>query len=878
MEKKSKNATKKEEAIEINKKYKKKESPYKSKKYLKDNYNKENALSFNFYDEILEELSKKKANKLDINDVQEEDKEIREIYSIIQDKKIINEIHNLLSLFKKTKMNEFLKSDLLFTGLEIDDLTNYMISFISLYSFNLNKFIYSYGDPGENIYLILKGKVGLFNLIQTEELLSSEEYYLYLYNQYNIFRELIIGYNQRNKTNNININEFTDINLLIDNVNKNKNFFPLYSLDDIPDLNKIILSIKLYIQFLENRKEKISDFYKKLKIPFEYMNFDKFLKRQISLNTFIEELSKNIKDREKYYMKYLGKDEKYKVKIFKFVKYNDLKEYCYFGNFEINDTKPIRKDYALSESDSNILLLINKKEYSKIVNKLQKEKRKKEIDFLYNNFFFKTINRIYFETKIFIKFKIDQFYKGHILVNQDEKINKFIFMKEGIIKSSINNISLLEFPQKIRNLYDFIIKKAKEYEIDLKTLIDFDIKLTQKTNLKYELIKDVLNKKQNFTITKTEKGIIGDYEYFFKVPSFITSTVISKNNLIFFYDFENFKIVNNEFHAFKENLKKISFYKLKSILKRMISIYNSFFSFNMKIIEDKLIDNGFEVKENKIKDKDILINLNNSTEIKKKLISTTNISRNQKVNINNFFNAKNINYISKYDEVEENSKNKAKINNLFSTTNLNTKKLNNYKYFHSLKNKKNKYQNKLLLNKGKTINNDGKIFRSLNFSFKKIRKNLLNKNLKFNNNENIKKGKVYPNNSDSETDESNINNMKLGRQMKEKILDIFLPPLSKTIKIKIWNIENRKINIDRHLTRHALHTINSINNTSLGHTDENNIDEKLLSNFYFEKSNKSKSTNIKKAQILLLKNRNKKAKLILQKKIDSEYFLDEDIF
>ena len=42
----------------------------------------------------------------------------------------------------------------------------------------------------------------------------------------------------------------------------------------------------------------------------------------------------------------------------------------------------------------------------------------------------------------------------------------------------------------------------------------------QKTNLKYELIKDVLNKKQNFTITKAEKGIIGDYEYFFKVPSF----------------------------------------------------------------------------------------------------------------------------------------------------------------------------------------------------------------------------------------------------------------------------------------------------------------------------------------------------------------------
>ena len=114
--------------------------------------------------------------------------------------------------------------------------------------------------------------------------------------------------------------------------------------------------------------------------------------------------------------------------------------------------------------------------------------------------------------------------------------------------------------------------------------------------------------------------------------------------------------------------------------------------------------------------------------------------------------------------------------------------------------------------------------------------------------------------------------------MKNKILDIFLPPLSKNINFRESNIDNQTKNINRHLTRYALYTINSINNISLGHTDENNIDKKLLSNFNFKKSTKSKSINIKRAQILLLKNRDKKAKLILQRKNVLNNFIDEDIF
>jgi len=874
MEKRNKNVTQTEESAEKdNKGQVKFGSPYIHKKMLRDNYNNQIIMTPKIYIEIQEELSRKKENNLDIEYLEEEgNKEIKEIYNIIYNK---SKFSNLLPLFKKTKIHEFLKSDLLFTGLEVDDLINYMNPYMSLNLYDLNEFIYSYNDPGENIYLILKGEVGLYKLIETEEMYTSEDYYFYLYDQYITYKKLISPNIEGNQINILDIDDFIDIDSLISNANRNKQVFPLYAIDDIPELNKIIFSIKLYVQFLENKKGKITDLYRQYKIPFEYLNCDKLIKNQMSINSFIEDLSKIIKDREKFYMKYLGKEEKYKVKIDKFVKYQNLKEYSYFGNFEIIDTKPTRKDYAISERDSTILLLINKKDYSKIVNKSQKERRKKEIDFLHNNFFFKYINRAYFESKIFIKYEIDKFFRGHVLSHQGEKMNNFIFIEEGLIKFSIEDISLLEFPQRIRTLYDFILKKAKELDFDLKTLIDFDVKLKQKTSLKYELIEETLKQKQNFTISKTEKGLIGEYEYFFNIPSFITSTVISKNNRIFFYDFKNFKKVNDETHAFNENLKKISFYKLKSILKRMISMYNSYFSISIKMIEAKLENRNLEELENYIKDNKR--NLNNSIESEKKYSSPINKFRNKKINMDNFFSSINESLNSKYNNENSNSKNKKNKNNIFSKKNVTGKTLYNIKHSYNLNDitNRNKNKNKMALSLGKIDNKPLSLFYSINTSFKKLKEIIPIKKLKFKNDENTQTDRILNNNSNKDDVKYN-DKLKNKKQVSNKVLDIFLPPLSenaKTIKPKI-----EKRNVNKYLIRHALHTFNSINNTSLGHTEKNNVDEKLLTNINFKKSKKSNNLDIKNAQILLLKKRDKKAKLILQKKNEFEYFIDEDIF
>ena len=873
MEKRNKNET---ISIEENKEGNKKKNKISSPKNNKNNLK-------------IDELAKNKNHDLNLETIDECDEEIKELFEALQSEKnnstyLMKQF--ILPLFDKTNIKGFLKSDLLFTYMNINDLIYFTVPYIALKKYNQYDFIYSYNEPGEFIYLILRGNIGLYHIIETEEMFTSDEYYYYLYCKYLQYKQILLKQFNESNNKNIDINEFIDKDLLINNINYNKNIFPFHSVEDISELNKIIFLNKLYILFLENKSKKTYELFKKFNIPMSFLNFDKFIRKKISYNKFMEDLSKSIKEREKFYIKYLSKDEKYKVKIIKFVKYQNLSQNNYFGNFEMIDTRPLRNEYAISENpERTILLAINKKEYSKVVNRSRKEIRKKEIDFLYNNFFFKTIHRHYFETKVYIKYKIDQFSSGQILSNQGEKMHNFIFIEDGQIELTINDISLEELPDKIKTLYDFIIKKARDLEEDPKEIIDFDIKLNQRTNLKYNLIKDALRQKQNFTISKTVKGMIGDYEYFFRVPSFITSTVSNKNNRLFFYDFSNFKKVNEETHAFNEILKRISFYKLKTILKRMIAIYNSSFSYTMKTIENKINDNSITLnsEENRLN-----INVNNSIENEKNFRPQINIFRKKRININKFMKAMNsINENQNRYNIETlNSNNKNNnLNNLFSKSRNIGKTLYNIKYHHNINKSENKnhnpnlisFNNRNIFNRNITLTNNS-LDNSFNNNFKKRlsnKKMIFNKFLTLTNNQ-ISKNSSKENNENSESKK----NIKSNELPKNKILDIFLPPLLEKTENSKKESKSIKINIKNNVIRYAFETANGINNISLGHKDKNNNDNLCLTNYNFKDQKKSKSVNIKKAQILLLKNRDKKAKLIAKRRNESEldYFIYEDIF
>ena len=671
----------------------------------------------------------------------------------------------------------------------------------------------------------------------------------------------------------------------------NTEVYPLNSFDDIEDLQSIIIEIKLYIKLVENRPNReIKEMFEQFNVPLTYLDYDKLLKNDITKYNYIQKLSKKIKQRDQFYMKFLGKGTEYKVKLIKYKKVENLKPYSYFGNFEMIDTKPIRVDMARCESDCIILMAFNKKAYSKVINIIQKERREEEITFLHNNFYFKNVNKFYFEAKMFIKYKINNYLKGNILINQGDKINNFIFVREGTIETSINNISLLELANKVKDLQEFIIAKGKEYDVNTKDIIDSELSLNHKTNLQLELIEGILKQKQNFILSITEKGCFGEYEYFFGIPSFVTETIISKNGKVYFYDYKNFKKVNEEVHAFNEILKETSFSKLKSLLKRMITIYNSYFQFNMKQVEmkllenEKIINNVNSTNSNSIKTE---TNFNyNYEQQKKNFSSPITLFKKKAINIFNIINTNN-DYNNNKDSIEKNSSiNKIREFNNFSHDIRKIKKFrkNTLSQIKVFKPKKdyNSLRNKIInlkihSNKKEKTNisiND----RSNDNSFKDKKMLSLSKNPK-SKSINILKKKNQIN---------HLNNIILKTETpQKKQFNVFLPPLS-TLENKIKNqnqkesSKNEKLKINFHLFKHSISIANSINDASLGHKDNfyvNNLNNLGLSNIENKKSNdfckKARSINVKRAQINIIKNRSIKMKQIM-KKFNEENNLNDD--
>ena len=870
----------------------------------KESPKKRNSVYSKVYTDMMEKMSFRIAQNFSISDI--DDTEIRNLFYLIQRPSKLRkrkDNNDILIFLLKTKLKENLKSDLLYTDYNLDTLFSFIHPYISGNAYSNGEIIYSYGEEAENLYVLLKGRIGLYKFVSTEVHLSCEDYYSLLCDQFNHFK-ITLDECKDKKDIFEEEKEYSDVDLLLKMVNKNKEIYPLFSFDDIEDLKKIMTDIKLYLILIENRPGNINDIYIKFNMPLAYLDYDKLLQKEITAKDFAQSLKKKIKKREKFYMKYLGKNDESSVTIMKYVKTKNLKPFDYFGNFEMINTRPSRTDTARAESDFTILMTINKKTYSKNINGIQKEKREKEISYLHNGFYFKMINRVYFEKKLFTHYRIDNFFKGTVLINQGEKANKFIFIREGMVETSINNISLLELANKIIELKDFIHKKAKEHNINVKDVIDFDINLNQKTTLKYEVVEGIIKQKQNFIFSISERGSFGDYEYYFDTPSLITATLTSKESKIYFYEYENFKRINDEVHSLNESLRSISFSKLKSILKRMISIYNSNFNLNITQLESKIKDN-----EDKLKKIDSTNYANNDNDLYSHLIlerekhfcSPITLFKKSNVNIFNLINKKNNEYTIGREYLDKHRiLKKNKINSYLS---FNFEKTGN---FNERRNKKDHLKNEYnaFMKKVFNLEQNKKIVNSNSFSSDKIsieNESVLNsfkdKKIFFMKSKNSKNS-IFSKNKNSKKE---LKPLKTENSEKRKLFDVFLPPLlteENTKKLNKTKDEKELIktqtvnNSNNFINKQPLSVASSINETIFRNKyrrfwenyKNNNNNNIQLSNFNeiknkdsFSKT-KSKSMDIKKAQIAILKNRNQKRKLILKQRNDEEFFNEMNLY
>ena len=540
-------------------------------------------------------------------DLEKTDNELYKILTILSQnfiRRIKKDNELIFSFLTKIKMQEVIKRDLLETNFTWEQLFSHIKPYIFGKIYNFYDTLYYTGDESDLLYIVVNGKVGRYNLVEFTKSVSCEEYLLFICDCYLKYQKMLkegpcenkpkIIYKDKKilkqKTMNseeeekeeedkleLKDDEYIDEYLLKQIIEKNKDVYPLHSIDDIDKLNILIFKIKLSSILSEGKASDAIDLFEKYKFPATFLGYDRVLERKMTPQLFLQKLNKNLGSKGHFYMKQLGLIPQ-KVKLLKFVKKDILEQYNFFGNFEIIDCAPRRKYTAKCESDKCILICIDKKMYSAILYEKQKNKREKEINIFHADYLFKNINIHYFTTKIFSHFKIVNLFKGDTIFSQEKNMNHFILAKEGIVEISLQNISFFELNDLIKRVREILIIGARKYNIDINDLFNFNMNIDSKTTLKFNIIKEVLHRKQNFVFSRSQKGFFGEYELFFGIPSILTGIVASDSCKLYYYDFDEFKNLNEETYILNESLKHNSFHKLKAILKRMINVYNSYWN------------------------------------------------------------------------------------------------------------------------------------------------------------------------------------------------------------------------------------------------------------------------------------------------------------
>ena len=590
-----------------------------------------------------------------IKNLNQENKQLTTFIKILN--KPLKEREKLDKDFLKTflinnEINSVISDDLKYFNLEIDTYFNYILDYFVLKIYNYLDIIYYNNEEPDNFYYILnEGKVGLYKKETTEEILSYEEYLLYLYDQLNLCEKNKIQNYQKT-----NIENYIDNILLNEIVNENSKIYPIFTIDDIKDIKEIILKIKLYkllnkketeIDYsnyielenpnLKNRKQ-IIKIYNDIKLDFSFFNYDKVISEVLSYEKYKNYIIENFIQRDKFYMKYLNRNNNYSVKKMKYVKISNITYNNYFGNFSanINDNNNqnnkkkilLRDIIARCESENLLVVQFFKKKYTEIITNSLKKANEKMSAYFHERYIFSDINFDYFQKKIYNNFKKETHFKNDVICYQNQNMNNFIMVKEGTSQLIMYNISLFELKNKIYSIKGLLLDNAKYFKNSNNKILEkiYELEIDVNTNLQMKVAKEIIHKKQNIVISQCNEGLFGEYEFFFNIPCLLSLKLTSEKADFYYYPYEKYKQLNINSTNLNEKLKECAFNKLLNILKRMFSVYNSYW----RILNERYSDTKNEISETEINKSYSLI-----SQIKNYLNSDKNEEKNSNHNLLN---------------------------------------------------------------------------------------------------------------------------------------------------------------------------------------------------------------------------------------------------
>ena len=402
--------------------------------------------------------------------------------------------------------------------------------------------IYTPENEANHLYIILKGSVKIIKVQKTVTKMNSFDYF-----------KMILNYRNKKKSY-----------LLKNTINENNGIFPI-DLKDVEILDKILLKI-----FIINRKETENDFdyldifFEKLGLNYSDFGLKTSYKEELRLkNEKIEIYNKQMIEsgkgsKRKNLIPYNPKEaennimEQEKILHDKLneITYDICQKYIYFldnkeefvTTFELNTDKILTSnecfgdhfgskyiDFAESNEGDLYLLMIK----NDIINQMADSERDKnslsQVDFLVNNFFFRSIKKFIFERYFLNIFELENYQSGQKICEENSTVKYLYFIKKGKVKLSYNK-SILE----IHSLINLIKEQIKQKVFDKESNNNEIIKYLEENQNYYSVegeidsIKEELNNKQERIIIIYQENQCLGYEcYYYGLKYLYTATAAS---------------------------------------------------------------------------------------------------------------------------------------------------------------------------------------------------------------------------------------------------------------------------------------------------------------------------------------------------------------
>ena len=491
--------------------------------------------------------------------------------------------------------------------------------------------IFKIGEAGDRFYFILSGNISILKL---KEIPNIEMTYIQ-YIQYCLFL----------------INSKEDY-LLNEVIKANDSVLSLSSVEDIKTINKIIFMRELNQSvnrniinnshlklFFEQNGQKYEDY------DINPEDLDNLEKQKINgiqgagkeWENYITKRIKLTVSEQVFFQPYeniLTDEEPKKIICFCYHSFLYLGRGLFFGDNAL-DFENNKRNATIRAEEKTILAYLKREDYLSIISPKNKMEKLKELDFIYENYFFKGINPHIFERNYFHLFSPREYFRGSILFSHGTIPRALILLKTGRISLELKG-SVIDIHNLIKYIYNNIFTNPifsklsqgnKHRYLDnqklsiIKNYINDPI-LTRLKMHNSKFIED-MNVVRNYQISIiTDNESIGLEEIFLRLPYIMKSTVVSEKIYCYELGLEHIdKMLNNGKDVIYSYIK-FSINKIISLIERLQNIKQN--SINMSLIKYEkeifLKIKGFKINDNN----------NNSKNTSKEKIRKIDKNRNKK--------------------------------------------------------------------------------------------------------------------------------------------------------------------------------------------------------------------------------------------------------